>query len=235
MVNYLPIIWLNKEDVLKKKKAKKSTEKLYKVLLFLAVSVCVVGIILSTTLVVAPNLLTSVTPNQSAEIKNGKPTYEYLKSITVRVRGERYYCTEEGEEERCIVLGGWVGTGTVIKVDEIGTYILTNNHVAGQGVTEKNLYIEVNNQLVSAEVYKHHPTLDIAVLLVRDKLKGKKAVVGFNVAHIQDPVYLVGQHLGRKDVYGEGVFAGYTEEFDIIQIPCAPGNSGSGVVNEKEN
>ena len=33
-------------------------------------------------------------------------------------------------------------------------------------------------------------------------------------------------------MYGEGVFSGYDRFFDVIQIPCLYGNSGSGVINK---
>ena len=52
------------------------------------------------------------------------------------------------------------------------------------------------------------------------------------MAYPQDELYLVGHHLGRKYVYGEGVFAGYQGVYDIIQIPTLYGNSGTGVCNK---
>ena len=175
------------------------------------------------------------------DIEDEKPSYEYLKSVTVLIEGraiidesflmslfsDEFYYEEVGEKTV-----GWTGTGVVIKEDYEYTYILTNAHVAGKGKQDVSLYIDTGTKKRPAEIVEYHGTLDMAVLKVKGVLENKRPVEGFNVAKPSDPMYLVGHHLGREYIYGEGVFAGYDGLYDIIQIPCLYGNSGSGIMNK---
>ncbi len=171
------------------------------------------------------------------------PTYEQLKSHTVYITGlvpkvmyEDYVMKSEQS---------WTGTGFVFKVSDKYTWIITNKHVAGiknnkEGDTTE-LYIgDTKEERVKAQIVRFHPKYDVALLMVHGRLKGKTQVKGLSTAKPQDKVYVVGHHLGRQYVYGEGVFAGHQEKeedndsednlkFDLIQIPLLFGNSGSAV------
>jgi len=165
----------------------------------------------------------TITKTIEVDIAEVKPSYDYLKSITVFLTGEE------------VVVGRirrWTGTGTVVKVDNNYTYILTNKHVVGEGKEGVTVYVDNGLRKIETEIIEVHATLDLAVVKVKEKLLNKKAVKGFSTASPQTPLYLVGHHLGRKYVYGEGVFAGYDGIFDIIQVPVLFGNSGTGVCNK---
>jgi len=166
-------------------------------------------------------------------VKPVKPSYKYLKSITVYITGE---VSEKKEEDDSITIGQvWGGTGSIIKIDKDYTYILTNAHVAGRDKGDRvTLFVEEGLQTKEAELVAFHKSnlVDLAVIKIEGTLKGKQAVKGFSFGSPQDSVYLVGHHLGRKYVYGEGVFAGYDRLYDIIQIPTLYGNSGSAVCNK---
>ena len=151
------------------------------------------------------------------------PSYEYLKSITVFLTGEEVIA------ER---MRRWAGTGTVVKVDENYTYILTNKHVVGGGREGATIYVDNDHKKIETEIIAVHPMLDLAVVRVEGKLKDKQVVKGFSTAYPQDKLYLVGHHLGRPFIYGEGVFAGYDGMYDLIQVPVLFGNSGTGVCNK---
>ena len=161
-----------------------------------------------------------------------KPSYEYLKSITVYIVGETI--PEEKENELIEIGETWAGTGTVIKIDKKYTYILTNKHVVKQN-KKSIVFVENDLKMVEAEIVAFHDSdlIDLAIIKVKGKLKGKRVVKGISTASYQDRLYLVGHHLGRRYVYGEGVFAGYDGIYDIIQIPTLFGNSGTGVCNKK--
>jgi len=164
-----------------------------------------------------------------------KPAYKQLKSHIVYITGvipdKKYdnYMIERGSS--------WIGTGFVFKVSDKYTWIITNKHVAGiknnkEGETTE-LYIgDTKKERVKARIVRFHPKYDIALLMVYGKLEGKAQVKGLSVAEPQDKVYLVGHHLGRQYIYGEGVFAGYDGDFDLIQVPVLFGNSGSAVFNQ---
>lgn len=180
------------------------------------------------------------------EVKENKPSYDYLKSITVEIYGEAvvekdiYMCYEEdmvGAVERLPSTEkvGWGGTGVVIKEEAGYTYILTNAHVAGDGKDSAMIYVQNGNKKQLTEVYKVHELLDMAILKVEGRIKYKNPVKGFAVAKPQDKAYMVGHHLGRPYIYGEGVFAGYDGINALIQIPSIYGNSGSGVIDKDGN
>ena len=165
-----------------------------------------------------------------------KPTYEELKSHTVYVTG----CADSIEEQDkpSLPLGEkgmcWGGTGLIIKVTDIETYILTNNHVAGKETKNPIIFIENGNSKVQAELVKYHSYMDMAVMKIQGKLEGKIPLTKISYASITDPIYIVGHPLYNKYVWTEGVVAGYTEDLSmLLQAPCIFGNSGSGVFNSK--
>mgnify|MGYP001451702388 CR=1 FL=1 len=167
-----------------------------------------------------------------------KPTYKSLKAHSVFIVGCAGKSLEDdkridfpiGEEGMC-----WSGTGVVIKMTITETYILTNNHVSGKGEKDVHLYIENGRGKVEATIVGQHPTVDAAVIKVPTRLINKVAIPGIATAKIQDPVYTVGNPLGVKNVYSEGVVAGYEDVSMLIQMPCIYGNSGSGVYDQRGN
>jgi S1-C subfamily serine protease len=166
-----------------------------------------------------------------------KPTYEEIRSHSVWIEGcsggkdhDNEVSFPVGENGMC-----WGGTGVVIKVTDTDTYILTNNHVTGKGQKDVKLYVENDkiHKLVKAEIIAQHSTVDAAVIKIKSELPNKKAIPGIATAQIQDPVYVVGNPLAIRDVYTEGIVAGYEGVSMLIQMPCIYGNSGSGVFNQR--
>jgi len=168
-------------------------------------------------------------------IKVSKPTYAELKSHTVFIIGcsgkkldENKLIYSIGDNGKC-----WSGTGTVVKITDNETYILTNNHVAGEGENKVTLYVENKRNKIEAEVIKHHPFVDLAVIKVNTKLEDKTAINKISLGQISEPIYIVGHPMGSKYIYTEGVVAGFVGISMFIQAPCIYGNSGSGVFNSK--
>ena len=168
-----------------------------------------------------------------------KPSYDYLKSVTVVIYGrgtetiasrEEKFQQEKDEADAGHVK--WMGTGVVIKVTSKYTYILTNAHVTGNKMADVTLYVKDEIFKEEAQIIKVHKNVDIAVIRVGGHLIGKRAIKGITRGRPQDKVYLVGNYLAHIYTYGEGVFAGYNDDMDIIQLPCLFGDSGSGVFNQ---
>jgi hypothetical protein len=176
--------------------------------------------------------VSSETINQ--KISN-KPTYKEIRSHSVWIEGCSGGKDHDNELAFPIKHGGecWGGTGVVLKVTESDTYILTNNHVTGKGQPDVKLYVENDktHKLVVAEIVAQHDSVDAAVLKINAILPAKKPITGIATANIQDDVYVVGNPLGVRDVYSEGVVAGYEDTSMLIQIPLIYGNSGSGIFN----
>ena len=205
---------------------------------YIAIVIGVIILFIVSALYLDSNILniTSKVINIKTEIINKeKPSYEYLKSITVYIEGESIKRETNSEGKLEIKVKRWIGTGTIIKIKDNYTYILTNAHVAGKGLDNIALFIENGLREIEAEIvkYSEKDSIDLAVIKVNSKLKGKREVKGIGDSFPSDSVYLVGHHLGRKYVYGEGVFAGYQNIYDIIQIPTLFGNSGTGVCNSQ--
>jgi len=166
-----------------------------------------------------------------------RPSYKYLKSVTVRIYGSSIDCktiiNENGEKTDICEEKSWLGTGVIIKIKRNKTFILTNAHITGEDIDGKKIiYVEDEERKLEAKVIKLHDYLDLAILKVEDKLHYKRPIKGIFFGIPQDRVYLVGHHLGREYLYGEGVFSGYDELNDIVQVPCLFGNSGSGIFNQ---
>lgn len=171
-----------------------------------------------------------------------KPSYDYLKSVTVVVYGkgeetpaslEEKFRQEKDDTDEGKVK--WIATGVIVRITSRYTYILTNAHVTGSKMKNVTLYIKDELLKVEGECIAYHKNIDIAVIRVKGRLIGKRAIKGIAIARPQDKVYLVGNYLAHIYTYGEGVFAGYNDTDDIIQLPCLFGDSGSGVFNKDGN
>lgn len=163
-----------------------------------------------------------------------KPSYEYLKNITVKL------CAKAIDETKLSVGDphGWVGTGAIIAIDKDFTYILTNRHVMGNyGDGKYKYYVKEGDDkyTVTAIKISKNENVDLALVRINGHIDGKVAVIGFADVKAQDPVFLVGMNLGRPFLYSEGTVSGFDPEDNdelVIGAPIGPGNSGSAVINK---
>jgi S1-C subfamily serine protease len=136
-----------------------------------------------------------------------------------------------GEEEGMC----WSGTGSIIKITDTETYILSNNHVFGKDQDNVHIYIENGKEKVEAQIVAYNKYEDIAVAKIPGKLIGKTSMNRISTVHIQDPVYVVGNPLRVKYTYSEGILAGYEDTSLLFQLPCIYGSSGSAIWDSKGN
>lgn len=153
-----------------------------------------------------------------------KPAYEYMKSMIVYLIQQDLTDLEHGS----------IGTGTVIKVTDNETYILTNKHVCdwAEGsicyvYQDKEKY-EIS--LVKANEVDH----DMQVVKTSKVVPNKIAVKGIKDVVQQDKVYCVGNNNGNPFMYSEGTVAGFVRESGdlLVGMPSGPGNSGSGIFTQ---
>lgn len=154
---------------------------------------------------------------------NKKPSYEYLKSVTVRVL---HMVDEENDKYG-------TGTGSVIKITEDFTYILTNRHVAP--IESGTIYVVKNKKRYKAEVLKNGVIRDLSLIRVTGKIPGTDVIKGLSKIKEQKKVYSVGMYLGLYDIYTEGTVAGWEDEDRLMNMPCLNGCSGSGVFDKNGN
>jgi S1-C subfamily serine protease len=170
-----------------------------------------------------------------------KPTYDYLKSVTVYINGE--LPSKRLDDGSIRIRQAWLGTGSIIKIDEEYTYILTNAHVSGQGLEPvEEIILTVKDEIygkVKAELVKQSDKVDLAIIKVKGKLSSKQEIKKYGEVKQQDKIYSCGHYLGMEYIYTEGSAAGYTTEdrFDSVSLignlPSAFGCSGSAVVNQE--
>lgn len=180
--------------------------------------------------VVATRTAHTVNLSNKLEIKEdiGSPIYEYLKNITVVIRGSKIKVDPETQEEYEV---GWMGTGIIIQITATDTYILTNQHVAPKEVGT-TIFVENTSQFdtVTAEVLANCTYADLSLIRVTGTLTAKAAYRGLaTTLTIGERLFMVGHHLGRRFLYAEGIMAGWDEDSGVAQLPTLFGNSGSGV------
>lgn len=145
--------------------------------------------------------------------------------------------------------GHGMGSGVVVKADNTGTYVLTNQHVC------ETLYLEDrqgpdfdSGYFVQVTKGKHHDTkylyqvvktsdaLDLC--LVHSFKKGLKAVeLAREEAKLEERVCNLGNPDKQKGIFRCGPTSKYQEIegeiLRIVRIPIWNGSSGSGVFNKK--
>ena len=155
--------------------------------------------------------------------KEEKPSFEYIQSVTVRILNIIDKETNKGS----------VGTGTIVKITEDFTYILTNKHVAPKG--SNLLYVIKNEKKYKAEVLKNGLIRDLSLIRIVGKIPDTNVVKGFSKTKEQNKVYSVGMYLGAYDIYTEGTVAGWKADSRLMNLPCLFGCSGSGVFDKDGN
>lgn len=152
-----------------------------------------------------------------------KPSYSYLKSITVYIHGE-----DKVNEM------SWVGTGVIVKITEDYTYILTNRHVAPK---KEGTFISVENnvdEFKDALVLKNSivDDEDMSLIRINGTLKNKQAVKGVRYGIISSRVFMAGNSGAKYYIYREGFISGYDVANYIMQLPVRGGDSGTGIVDK---
>jgi S1-C subfamily serine protease len=146
----------------------------------------------------------------------------YLKQVTVRV-----YQTHPEMPQRMLV-----GTGTIIKIKNNATYILTNEHVAPM-INAENVYVtSIDKKSYKAQVIATSNRVDLSLIKIDKILPNTRAVVGFAPSVIGERIYNMSMYLGNFYIYSEGIVGGISnDKYLIINLPTAGGSSGSGAIN----
>ena len=157
---------------------------------------------------------------EEVQAKEEKPSFTYIQSMVVRILN----IIDEKSGD------GAIGTGTIVKITEDYTYILTNNHVAPKG--SKFILVEKDLKRYTAEVVKNGVARDLSLIRIVGKIKGAVAIKGLRKIKEQDKVYSVGMYLGEYNIYTEGTVAGWRGDSRLLNMPCLYGCSGSGVFDK---
>lgn len=152
-----------------------------------------------------------------------RPTYDYIKSMTV-------YLVQQVDGSD----SGSIGTGTVIKIDDAATYILTNKHVCDFAEGTSCYVYQDGEKYPIASVKAAEVDHDIQVVKTTSIIPNKRAVRGLKDTIEQDRVYVVGHNNGNPFMYSEGTVSGFSRDNGdlIVGMPSGPGNSGSGIFTQ---
>lgn len=155
--------------------------------------------------------------------KEKSPTYEELKSITVFI----------GNVNQRIQEFTGVGTGTVIKIEDNTTYILTNRHLCSGKKNQGCIVFDEDNQIEAEIVNVGIKDVDLSLIKIPTIIRNKTGIVDIVDSTIQEKIYMVGNALGLMTyTYSEGFIANYENNTIITVLNVLPGHSGSPVVNK---
>ncbi len=127
-----------------------------------------------------------------------------------------------------------ISSGSGFIASEAG-YVITNAHVIG---SSDNIIVIAqigeHSQRLSAELYYHDPTLDIAILKVGLSRLDYLEFGDSDDIRLGEDVFAFGSPLIFTSILTDGVYSGYNEEVSMIQHTAmlAPGNSGGPLVTE---
>ncbi|KKN47014.1 hypothetical protein LCGC14_0667060 [marine sediment metagenome] len=174
--------------------------------------------------------------------KTKKMSYADIKKHVVVINGSTTPIISSYDTTEIVPSEHWMGTGFVVRKSDKITYIITNAHVAGRGKYKPRLRVGDEYSDSHKVIYtEFHEKYDLALLIVISSLNGKEPIKGIRDANYEQRLQVVGHHLGRLYLYGEGVYAGKEAndrdkklglEFDVYQLPILYGNSGSPVFNQ---
>lgn len=152
-----------------------------------------------------------------------KPTYDYMKSRIV-------YLVQTYENADMMS----IGTGTVIKVTDTETYILTNKHVCDFAEGSVCFVYQDKEKYVITLVKQNEVDHDIQIVKTSKVVPGKQAVIGIKDVQPQDKVFMTGHNNGNPFLYSEGTVSGFDRRSGdlIVGMPSGPGNSGSGIFTQ---
>lgn len=148
-----------------------------------------------------------------------QPTYDYMKSMIVYLIQQDLADTTHGS----------IGTGTVIKVTDSETYILTNKHVCDFSEGTVCYAYQDKQKYMITLVKRNTVDHDIQIVKTSRVIPGKQPVKGLKDVAPQDKVYMVGHNRGNPFMYSEGTVSGFIRESGdlLVGMPSGPGNSGS--------
>ena len=172
------------------------------------------------------NILASITQLIfDQEIK--KPSYSYLKAVSVLIIQK----TILSEEEKISIS---LGSGTIIADKNGYFYILTNRHVCGlENLNGCYLINKEDNREIPLEFVKESDqTTDLALWRVTNNLRFYAVMKGFRKSYVTQRAFSVGQYLGIPYTYSEGTKSNIMDDYDMFNMPTAPGCSGSGIFDK---
>jgi putative serine protease PepD len=141
--------------------------------------------------------------------------------------------------------GSGTGSGSIYKSSSAGSYIITNNHVIEDAVTDGTIKVEfTNGDQVSATIVGRDPMYDIAVLFIKSANLPTIAVGDSSKVSVGDPVLAIGSPLGLASTVTSGIISalnrpvttgnvGSESYVNALQTDAAinPGNSGGALVD----
>lgn len=131
--------------------------------------------------------------------------------------------------------GEIIGVGSGIMIGK-GGFILTNNHVAKDGVFY-SVHIENDNTVYQTDdIIKYNPLLDLALIRINRTLTPIPVYHGTKPLVRGQKVVAIGSPLGLFNTVSDGIISGFrkkSNEIRMIQFtaPISSGSSGGAVLN----
>ncbi len=186
------------------------------------------------------SLVISNTYNYNQLMKNKDVVFTQIKDSS-------YVPTDLIEANVIVDTRKSAGTGSIIRVEDKATYVLTAAHVVSdrkierneKGRLEKNLvpskFITVIHKKGRAEalIVKIDYELDIAVIKIHKKINVKPVPIAKEEPELGETVWSISNPGMHKDIINRGIFNGINKDQSIVSIAGFYGSSGGMVVNEE--
>ncbi len=214
---------------------------------FLVILLIVISLVLyfSTTTAIIKNINLDKNKDISfKELKNHAvhiqvtATFDIMKFTTKMLDKSSLYNYYNIRIDDYNVLGkikvSWGGSGVIVKKDRYDYYVLTAKHVVEvpkkfkDVITIDSIYVDD----IEADIVATDPIVDLGMVKTKHLLK-KPVRLAKKRPKLLSKIEIFGNPLGIKNIYTKGFIAGKWQGYYIFQATALPGNSGSGVFNDK--
>lgn len=139
------------------------------------------------------------------------------------------------------------GSGSIIKIDDKATYILTAAHVIydehtllirkgklkRSGILSKSITVTVGEKKYKALTIKVDKELDVAIVKIYKKLKIIPVKIAKKQPKFGEAVWAISNPGGMKGIINKGIFSSIQEEYAVVSVAGFFGSSGGMVLNSK--
>jgi len=191
-------------------------------------------------------LLTIVVISNAQKIKQ-RPEIYINNDIIETVKALDYKPTDLIQANVGVSTKRGSGSGSIIKIDNKSTYILTAAHILYEneilliengklkrsGKLSRNITVKIKKKEYKAIPVKVDKDLDIAVIKIYKKLNIKPVKIAKKQPEFGEVVWAISNPDGLIDVINKGIFSSIQKSYAIVSVAGYFGSSGGMVLNSK--
>lgn len=191
-------------------------------------------------------VLTLLVINNTQKIKQ-RPEIYINNDIIEKVNILNYKPTELIQTSVIVTNPNGRGSGSIIKVDERSTYILTAAHILYEsevkllengklimsGELSRNITVRFRNKNYKALPIKVNRDIDVAVIKIYKSLKVTPVKIAKHEPKFGDTVWAISNPDAQTNLVNKGVFSSVDGKWSLVSTAAFFGSSGGMVINTK--